>query len=117
MTTRPVLQSVSAATRDLGSWARMASRTPSEIWSETLSGWPSDTDSDVNRNSLFIIGNPLGISARFYHAARPRRPPLRPLFRLLARLPLRANQALGAFLGRLVYALSPRFRNRTRENI
>jgi len=38
------------------------------------------------------------------------------LFRLLARLPLAANHALGAFLGRLVYALSPRFRNRTREN-
>ena len=38
------------------------------------------------------------------------------IFRLLARLPLRANHALGAFLGRLVHALSPRFRNRTREN-
>ena len=38
------------------------------------------------------------------------------VFRLLARLPLRANHALGAFLGRLVHALSPRFRNRTREN-
>jgi KDO2-lipid IV(A) lauroyltransferase len=38
------------------------------------------------------------------------------LFRLLARLPLRANHALGALLGRLAYALSPRFRLRTREN-
>ena len=38
------------------------------------------------------------------------------LFRLLARLPLAANHALGAFLGRLVYALSPRFRRRTLEN-
>jgi KDO2-lipid IV(A) lauroyltransferase len=38
------------------------------------------------------------------------------VFRLLARLPLRANHALGAFLGRLAYALSPRFRKRTREN-
>jgi KDO2-lipid IV(A) lauroyltransferase len=38
-------------------------------------------------------------------------------FRLLACLPLRANQALGACLGRLVHALSPRFRRRTRENV
>lgn len=42
---------------------------------------------------------------------------MRLVFRLLARLPLRANHALGALLGRLVYALSPRFRHRTRENI
>jgi hypothetical protein len=27
----------------------MASRMASEIWSATLSGWPSDTDSDVNK--------------------------------------------------------------------
>jgi KDO2-lipid IV(A) lauroyltransferase len=39
------------------------------------------------------------------------------LFRILARLPLRANHALGAFLGRLVFALSPRYRRRTRENL
>ena len=39
------------------------------------------------------------------------------LFRLLARLPLAANHALGAFAGRLVYLLSPRFRLRTRENM
>jgi KDO2-lipid IV(A) lauroyltransferase len=39
------------------------------------------------------------------------------LFRLLARLPLRANHALGAFVGGLVYALSPRFRRRTRDNV
>ena len=38
------------------------------------------------------------------------------LFRLLARLPLRANHALGAFLGRVAHALSPRFRRYTREN-
>jgi KDO2-lipid IV(A) lauroyltransferase len=42
---------------------------------------------------------------------------LKLVFRLLARLPLAANQALGAFLGRLVYALSPRFRLRTLENL
>src|SRR3954454_1020640 len=29
-----------------------ASRTPSEIWSATLSGWPSVTDSEVNRYSF-----------------------------------------------------------------
>ena len=40
-----------------------------------------------------------------------------PVFRLLARLPLPANHALGAFLGRVVHALSPRFRLRTLENL
>jgi len=39
------------------------------------------------------------------------------VFRLLARLPLGTNQALGAFLGRLVFALSRRFRTRTLENL
>src|SRR3954451_6660283 len=51
-TTRPVLTRVSHATRPYGSSRRTASSTPSEIWSATLSGWPSVTDSDVNRNSL-----------------------------------------------------------------
>src|SRR5690606_23495324 len=49
--TRPVVQRVSAATRDFGSCARRASRTASETWSATLSGWPSETDSEVNRYS------------------------------------------------------------------
>ena len=39
------------------------------------------------------------------------------VFRLLARLPLAANQALGAVIGSVVYLLSPRFRLRTRENL
>lgn len=39
------------------------------------------------------------------------------LLRALARLPLGANHALGAFLGRLVFALSPRYRNRVLENL
>ena len=39
------------------------------------------------------------------------------VFRLLARLPLASNQALGAVIGSLVYLLSPRFRVRTRENL
>jgi KDO2-lipid IV(A) lauroyltransferase len=42
---------------------------------------------------------------------------LKLLFRLLARLPLGANHALGAFLGRLVYALSPRYRARLLHNL
>ncbi len=39
------------------------------------------------------------------------------LFRLLARLPLRANHALGAALGRAAYALSPRYRRRLLDNL
>ena len=45
------MTSVSHATRALGSRRRTASSMASEIWSATLSGWPSVTDSDVNRNS------------------------------------------------------------------
>ena len=41
------------ATRELGSWARHASRIASEIESATLSGWPQVTHSEVN--SLFSI--------------------------------------------------------------
>ncbi len=39
------------------------------------------------------------------------------LFRLLARLPLGVNHALGAAAGRMAYALSPRYRGRLRENL
>src|SRR6478735_5813677 len=56
-TTRPVLQSVSAATREYLSSARMASRMASEIWSATLSGWPSETDSEVNRKLWLMISS------------------------------------------------------------
>ena len=45
----PVFTIVSQATRARLSWARMASSTASEIWSATLSGWPSETDSEVKR--------------------------------------------------------------------
>src|SRR5829696_1308735 len=55
-TTRPVFTSVSQATRPSGSSAMTASRTPSEIWSAILSGWPSVADSEVNRNSLSESG-------------------------------------------------------------
>ena len=51
-TTRPVLTSVSQATRPSGSSRITASSTPSEIWSAILSGCPSVTDSEVNRNSF-----------------------------------------------------------------
>ncbi len=53
-TTRPVVVSVSQATRERGSCASMASRTASEIWSHILSGWPIETDSDVNRERADI---------------------------------------------------------------
>lgn len=42
---------------------------------------------------------------------------MRLLFRLLARLPLGANHALGAFIGRLAWAFAPAFRRRTLENL
>src|ERR1700678_1320391 len=54
--TRPVAVRVSQATRLKGSCARQASRIASEIWSAILSGCPSVTDSDVNRN-LSCCGN------------------------------------------------------------
>src|SRR5436305_9379276 len=56
-TTRLSLTSVSAATRELLSCFRIASSTASEIWSATLSGWPSDTDSEVKRKSLIADGS------------------------------------------------------------
>src|SRR6266516_2258412 len=49
-TTRPVVTSVSQATRPYGSCPSTASRIVSEIWSAILSGWPSVTDSEVKRN-------------------------------------------------------------------
>ena len=46
--TRSVVAKVSQATRASGSAVRKASSTASEIRSQTLSGWPSDTDSEAN---------------------------------------------------------------------
>src|SRR5471032_3122972 len=118
MTTRPVLQSVSAATREFGSCAKMASSTESEIWSDTLSGWPSETDSEVNRNSLFISGNPtVALAAILAKTARLPVLQLKLFLRPLARLSLGANHAVGAFLGRLVYWGSPRYRMRVLDNL
>ena len=68
--TTPVLTSVSQATRPRGSAVRIASSTASEIWSATLSGWPSETDSEVkekilahNVKSLQVRGQNLCCSA------------------------------------------------------
>ena len=44
----PVVVSVSHATRDVGSCSSIASSMASEIWSHILSGWPIETDSEVN---------------------------------------------------------------------
>jgi hypothetical protein len=46
---RLVVTSVSQATRAKGSADRKASNTVSEMRSATLSGWPSETLSDVKR--------------------------------------------------------------------
>src|SRR5258707_9851724 len=75
MTTRPVAVKVSQATRLKESSARQASRIASEIWSAILSGWPSVTDSDVNKNfSREANDLPPKISHDLY-----REPPLRTL--------------------------------------
>src|SRR5881398_3615841 len=47
--TWPVVMRVSTATRLVGSSLSIASRIASLIWSAILSGWPSVTDSEVNR--------------------------------------------------------------------
>src|SRR6266498_5723408 len=49
MKARPVVTSVSHATRPIGSSRRTASKIASEIWSAILSGCPSVTDSDVKK--------------------------------------------------------------------
>jgi hypothetical protein len=56
--TSPVVTSVSHATRPLASSVRTASRTESEIWSATLSGWPSVTDSEVKENERALMAEP-----------------------------------------------------------
>src|SRR5512133_155522 len=67
-TTSPVVINVSQATRPSGSSARTASRTVSEIWSATLSGCPSVTDSEVNRNSRAAMGPQATQNARLLDA-------------------------------------------------
>src|SRR6266851_1130035 len=56
ITTRPVAVRVSQATRLEVSSVRQASRMASEIWSAILSGWPSVTDSEVNKIRFFEVG-------------------------------------------------------------
>src|SRR5262245_33715089 len=74
MKARPVVTSVSQATRLPGSCAISVSRTASEIWSAILSGCPSVTDSDVKRCRPFsAMPTPLrgppgpAQNARAYH--------------------------------------------------
>src|SRR5712692_1296155 len=81
-TATPVVTSVSQATRPLGSCLMTSSRTASEIWSAILSGWPSVTDSDVNKKlrkaSLKLIllrdlsgDSPLQSPLLVQHCAKP----------------------------------------------
>src|SRR5579864_7140147 len=56
--TSPVVTIASQATRASGSLARIASSTASEIWSASLSGWPSVTDSDVNKDTAVLLESP-----------------------------------------------------------
>src|ERR1041385_4878115 len=51
----PVVTSVSQATRASRSSARIAPSTASVIWSGTVSGWPSVTDSDVKTCRLSVM--------------------------------------------------------------
>src|SRR4051794_17702894 len=60
-----VVTSVSQATRLIGSWDRQKSRTASETWSATLSGWPIDTDSLVNRYRPDTAGPRAGQAGEF----------------------------------------------------
>ena len=52
--TSPVVTIVSTATRLCGSCSSMASRIASLTWSQILSGWPSVTDSEVNKRDTGI---------------------------------------------------------------
>ena len=69
-THRPVVTSVSHATRPYGSSARTASRTLSLIWSAILSGWPSVTDSDVNVCLLTNCSSSATVASTVAHARR-----------------------------------------------
>src|SRR3954447_21054987 len=116
-TTRLSFTSVSAATRERGSWARIASSTASEIWSATLSGWPSDTDSDVKRYSL-IVFTVSGLDRKRpqgYQIILHRFPRL--ILGIAAKLPLRVLHAVGTVLGWVVYGMSPTYRRHLRENL
>src|ERR1700745_3143710 len=72
-TARAVVTRVSQAARLSGSASRQWSSTASLIWSATLSGWPMETDSLVNRyrsavTATILGGREGGPSARAGHA-------------------------------------------------
>lgn len=71
---------------------------------------PIRTDAD----SRIIAVNPVG--SFFFLPFKPQGPMLVFLYRLLARLPLNWLQTLGRLLGRAVYALPGRYRDRLRAN-
>src|SRR3712207_4861116 len=66
MCTCPVVIIVATATRLFGSWASIASRIESLIWSAILSGWPSVTDSEVKRRRgmSVLLGRQTGAAGR-----------------------------------------------------
>src|ERR671918_1447773 len=111
-TTRPVVTSVSQATRPFGSSARIASSTASEIWSATLSGCPSDTDSEVNRKSLIASRLPMGGGKDTKILSFPS-----VILRLAGKLPLPLLHALGSVLGWAIYGISPTYRGKLRANL
>src|SRR5256885_4903536 len=111
-TTRLSLTSVSAATREVLSCFRIASSTASEIWSATLSGWPSDTDSEVNRKSLIACAPEKRPQGYQILQGFPRF-----LLRLAAILPLRVLHAVGTVLGWAVDGISPTYRANLRANL
>src|SRR6185312_5289308 len=74
--TSPVVVAVSQATRAFGSSRMIESRIASLTWSQSLSGCPSVTDSDVNRYSgasTMLVKNPS--AARLGCEAATRLPP------------------------------------------
>src|SRR5690242_9662184 len=66
---------------------------------------------------FFHRDRPSVAQARHFTKDRAAARPVKLVFRLLARLPLAANHALGAFLGRVVYYLVPRYRWRLLDNL
>jgi hypothetical protein len=67
-TTNPVVHNVSQATLDCGSNAKKLSINASDTWSETLSGCPSETDSEVNKYDIGLVD--FNCCERKYHFPR-----------------------------------------------
>src|SRR5215213_2548215 len=110
--TSPVVVAVSQATRAWGSSLMIASRMASDTWSHILSGWPSVTDSDVNRYceaSTMLIPLPVKTPGGGYHGASAGRGTgarlarmTQPLTRTLDPAPLDAADPLASFRGRFM---------------